>query len=63
MGSVDTILTEALSASQLANLADWMNEAWSKRFWFTAMELGVVMRGFARGDEVRDFTTRCTGHS
>jgi hypothetical protein len=57
--SVDTIVSAPLSEHEIEGLADWMDETWRKRFGFMALEQGIFMHGFARGDEVRTLADRC----
>lgn len=59
--SLDTIVSAPLSAHEIEGLANWMDEAWRKRFGFMALEQGVFMHGFANDDEVRTLAGRCGG--
>ncbi len=59
MDPLDTVLTESLSADQLAGLADWMDETWLKGFHLTLFEQGVGLAGFVRGNDIRRFVSRC----
>lgn len=61
--SVDTIVSAPLSAHEIEELADWMDETWRKRFGFQALDQGVYMHGFARGDEIMTLVDRCVGPS
>jgi hypothetical protein len=57
--SVDTIVSAPLSAPEIEDLAGWMDETWRKAFGFQALDQGVYMHGFARGDEIRTLVDRC----